>query len=124
MLLINPGSEIGTEQRGWTNTFEGAEAEAERWLKSMHEDDGMVDVELVRRCSTPHEGRWTFTYRHKVTGVEVKLDTHGIDNLDAYKDKNGFHPRVYWNGSSTSKPSIDDFAAPGFRKLVTFVPSR
>ena len=122
MLVINPGSRIGkSTPKGWTNTFEKAQAEAERWLKNMHEDDGLTDVELVRSDPKPEGGRWKFTFRHRVTGVEVTLDTHGISDLDAYCKQYIFAPKVYWKGSSCSNPQLDDFAAPGFRKLATFV---
>jgi hypothetical protein len=122
MLLINPGSTIGkSPPKGWTNSFARAKAEAERWLKIMHEDDGLTDVELLPAEDAPEEGRWTFYFRHKVTGVRVRLDTHGIDDLDAYRAQYVFTPRVYWNGSSTAEGKLDDFAAPGFRKIATFV---
>lgn len=120
-LLINPGSHIQPARDGWTNTFAKAQAEAQRWLKSMHEDDGLTDVELLPAEDAPEEGRWAFYFRHKVTGVKVRLDTHGIDNMDAYVKRAVFTPRVYWNGSSCSSPCLDDFAAPGFVKLATFV---
>jgi hypothetical protein len=120
-LLINPGSRIGEESAGagWTNTFKGAQAEALRWLQNAH-DDGLTDVEIVRFGSRPEEGRWSFFFRHKVTGVEAELQTHGIDNMDAYLRQYIFTPRVYWKGSSCSSPELDDFKAPGFRKLQTY----
>lgn len=120
-VLINPGSHIATGSAGWTNTFEQACAEAQRWLDNMHKDDGLTDVELLPAEDAPEEGRWAFYFRHKVTGVKVRLDTHGIDNIDAYTKRAIFTPRVYWNGCSSSDPKLDDFAAPGFRKLATFV---
>lgn len=122
--LINPGSHIGASTgKAWTNTFEEAKKTAERWLESMHNDDGLTDVELVRCDPLEHEGRWSFYFRHKVTGVEVELDTHGISDVDAYCAKYIFTPRIYWNGSSTGDPKIEDFKAPGFRVHKTFVPS-
>ena len=67
-------------------------------------------------------GRWPFVIRHQITGVEVVLETHGIDDLDAYKRQCIFDPRVYWNGSSSAEPTLDDFDAPGFVvKVMTFV---
>lgn len=121
-MLINPGSHIAPDATAsWTNTYERAQQEAAKWLKSMHEDDGMTDVELVHSDPERHEGRWTFTFRHKVTGVEAKLETHGIDNMDAYTKQSIFTPRIYWKGSSTGDPQIEDFAAPGFRVHKTFV---
>lgn len=121
-MLINPGSHIGAANKAWTNTFEAAQATAHKWLKSMHEDDGLTDVELVRSDPTEHEGRWSFYFRHKVTGVEVELDTHGINDVDAYCKRYIFTPRIYWKGSSCGEPKIEDFAADGFRVHKTFVP--
>lgn len=121
-MLINPGSKIAPTASGWSNTYERAQQEAARWLKSMHEDDGMTDVELVRSDPKCQSGRWAFYFRHKVTGVEVVLETHGIDDLDAYRKVAVFTPRIYWKGSSTGSPKVEDFAAPGFRVHKTFVP--
>lgn len=115
MLIVNPGADIAapTAEAGWTNTFEGAQAEARRWLDSMREE-GIHDVELLDSDGVEDEGRWTFTFRHTVTGVEVRLDTHGIDNYEAYKAQHIFAPRVYWNGSSCGNPELSDFAADGY----------
>lgn len=118
-LIINPGSRIGTDRQGWTNTEEQARAEAAKWLSNIHAD-GMADVELLDDCTDDGEGRWRFTFRHRVTGALVYLDTHGIDDLDAYLRRFIFPPRVYWNGSSSSDPKLDDFAAPGFVPVKTF----
>lgn len=118
-LIINPGSRIGETQQGWTNTEEKARAEAAKWLSNMHAE-GMTDVELLDGCTDDGEGRWRFAFRHKVTGALVYLDTHGIDDMDAYLARCIFPPRVYWNGSSSSDPKLDDFAAPGFVPVKTF----
>jgi hypothetical protein len=119
-LLINPGSRIGKPGEGWTNTYEEARAMARRWLAQMHED-GMTDVELLDG-STERDGRWVFTFRHSVTGTTVELETHGIDNIEAYERQHIFAPRIYWNGSSTSNPELEHFAAPGFVAVRTFIP--
>jgi hypothetical protein len=118
-LIINPGSHIGKPGEGWTNTYETARAEAERWLARMHAD-GMAGVELADGA-TERDGRWVFTFRHAVTGTTVELETHGIDNVEAYERQHIFAPRIYWNGSSTSDPELEHFAAPGFRAVRTFV---
>ena len=115
-ILINPGSGPVTEQgEGWTNTYEGAIAEAERWHQRMVDDGFGHDVELLSQ-DDPIErgGRWVFHFRHRVTGVVVELETHGIDDMDAYMRRHIFGARVYWNGSSCSSPELDDWAAPGF----------
>jgi hypothetical protein len=119
MMIINPGSRIGEPGPGWTNTYETARSNAERWLAQMHRD-GMTDVELLPDYAPDNEGRWVFTFRHTVTQTTVKLEIHGINNVEAYEKKHIFAPRVYWNGSSTSDPELDDFAAPGFTAIRTF----
>jgi hypothetical protein len=120
-IIVNPGARLGDAQNadGWTNTYATAHVTATEWLAKMHAE-GIADVGLVTADETEREGRWTFTYRHTVTGVEVELETHGIDDLEAYKRQHIFEPRVYWCGSSTSNPSLEDFAAPGF--VMTFRP--
>lgn len=118
MILINPGSRIPDSGDGWTNTVEGARRQAEEWLANMR-SEGLTDVELLDEA-TPFENRWRFTFRHTVTGVEVTLETHGIDDLDAYQREQTFSPRTYWNGSSSATPQLADFAAEGFEPVQTF----
>ena len=117
-VLINPGSDIGEPGNGWTNTEATARDEAERWLAGMRAD-GITDVELADGA-TEREGRWVFTFRHAVTGTTVTLETHGIDDIRAYQKDHIFAPRIYWNGSSTSNPELEHFAAPGFLAVRTF----
>lgn len=118
-VFINPGAHLGEPEdaSGWTNTYATARTTADEWLAKMHAD-GIADVEMGCADETEREGRWTFTYRHTVTGVEVEMETHGIDDVEAYKRQYIFEPRIYWNGSSTSNPSLEDFAAPGY--VMTF----
>ena len=118
-LLINPGSGPVAQGPGYTNTYETARAEAERWLARIHAD-GMTDVTLADEHGL-RDGRWQFTFRHRVTGVAVHLETHGIDDLDAYGQAHIFPPRVYWHGSSTGTPCLEDWAAPGFTPVRTYV---
>lgn len=120
-LIINPGARIGQPGNGWTNTLAKARAEAGEWLSRMHAE-GMTDVVLLGDAEDTGDGRWRFTFRHAVTGTAVHLDTHGIDDLDAYRRQHLFDPRVYWNGSSTAEPRLEDFAAPGFVLVRTFAP--
>lgn len=117
-LIINPGSHIGEPGNGWTNTAETARSHAADWLLQLHRD-GMTDVELLEG-STGSEGRWVFSFRHAVTGTTVKLETHGIDDVEAYERQHIFAPRVYWNGSSLAEPELEHFAAPGFAAVRTF----
>lgn len=121
VLMVNPGSKVRESGKGWTNTVELARREALEWLSRIHAD-GMTDVELLDG-ETQSDGRWVFTFRHKITGTEVKLETHGVDDLKAYMKENLAFPRVYWNGSSSADPEIQHFAAPGFVPHLTFVPA-
>lgn len=119
-LIINPGSNVGDSRDGWTNTEAGARKEAESWLTGMH-FEGMTDVELLPGCRES-DGRWVFSFRHSVTGKTVELETHGIDDIDAYCKRYVFSPKVYWGGSSLGQPEIEHFAATGFAVRKTFVP--
>lgn len=118
-LIINPGSHIVAAGDRWTNTETTARAEAEKWLARMHAE-GMTGVELLDG-SEERTGRWEFTFRHQVTGATATLETHGIDDLDAYQKDQWFAPRIYWNGDSSSNPKLEDFAAPGFKPVRTFI---
>lgn len=122
-LIINPGSRIASPEYDgeWQNTEAKARERAGVWLGKMHAE-GMTDVELLDG-SEPRDGRWLFTFHHKVTGATVTLEMHGIDPADAYEREHVFAPRVYWNGSSVSDPRLEDFAAPGFVPVRTFIPS-
>ena len=117
-LIINPGSRIGEPGEGWTNTYETARGYAEKWLAQMH-GEGMTDVELLDGTEE-REGRWVFTFRHKITQATATLEIHGIDNPAAYEKRHVFAPRTYWNGSSCSDPELENFAAPGFVAVRTF----
>jgi hypothetical protein len=121
-IIVNPGSHLGDAQNadGWTNTYAAARKEADKWLATMR-GEGIADVDICGADETEREGRWTFVFRHTVTGVEVELETHGINDLDAYRRQHIFDPRIYWNGSSSSNPEMADFAAPGF--VMTFRPA-
>jgi hypothetical protein len=120
-LIINPGSgpihsAAGT---GWTNSEGVARATALGWWERMRAD-GIAHLEL-RADVEERDGRWVFGFRHTVTGVVVELETHGIDDEEAYRrDGHIFSPRVYWNGSSSTDPKVEDWAAPGFDLLKTF----
>lgn len=119
-LLINPGSGPIQDGADWTNTYEQARANAEEWYARMVKD-GIRDVKLLDEYEE-RDGRWCFKFRHQVTGVVVELETHGIDNLDAYEKRFIFMPRVYWWGSSSSVPELEQWAAPGFEAVQTFRP--
>lgn len=116
MVIINPGTHIPPDSvdEGWTNTYEGALAEAEKWLRRMH-NEGLADITMTEPDDKePVDGRWTFQFVHDVTGVTVELDTHGIAPIDRYMQGRWAYPRVYWNGSSTSNPELSQWAARGY----------
>lgn len=120
-FIINPGSgAVAQNGNGWTNTYERAYEEAQRWLAQMR-DEGITDVTIDVREQEPREGRWRFGFRHAVTGVVVYLETHGIDNTKAYEaDGHIFGSRVYWRGSSSSNPDLSDWKADGYEPVLTY----
>lgn len=121
-VLINPGSgPVAETGDGWTNSYEGALAEAQQWLSRIHAD-GMEDVKLVLPCSCRADvdgGRWSFGFYHPVSGVVVVLQTHGVSDVDAYMKERIFPPRVYWNGSSSAEPKVEDWLHPGYQVVKT-----
>jgi hypothetical protein len=117
--IVNPGSDPVGSGEGWTNTYDEALAEARRWLASMHAE-GMTDVSLDVCDGEERDGRWRFGFRHAVTGVTVWLETPGVDDVDAYQKGRIFPPRVYWNGSSSDTPKLEDWEAPGFVAVRTY----
>lgn len=124
MVIINAGSRIAPAQQseGWTNTREKAAQYAREWFWDQMVRDGFTDIEFVD-TGRETEGRWMFEIRHKVTGVVVEIEQHGIDNLDAYRKQYVFEPRVYWNGSSSATPRLEDFAADGYESVITYRPT-
>lgn len=113
-VLINPGSRLPEEPQGWTNTYAQAKKEAHEWWERMRRDGFGDDIELIDHEGPCKDGRWLFVFLHKVTRATKCLETHGIDDLDAYKKQAIFPPRVYWNGSSCSNPELADFTAHGY----------
>lgn len=111
--------------RGWTNAYPAAEGRARAW----HAGIGAagirdVDLELPGRA-VPGDGRWRFAFRHRITGVRVHLDVHGVDDVDAFRRElspAGLEPRAYWEGEGTG-PDPDDWAADGFEAVKTFRPA-
>lgn len=118
-IIINPGSVIGKEEKGWTNTHAVALKYANEWFYKPMLDEGFEDIEMI----DPNEevdGRWKFIFKHKITGVEIELEVHGIDNLEAYQKQYIFQPKTYWNGSSCSSPEIKEFKKEGFKPVITY----
>jgi hypothetical protein len=94
-IIIN----AGCENKG--GTFEQAKINAEEWLKSIHEE-GFLEVEM------------SFVEQHKDGDLEI----HGFTKEECQKFT--FHPRVYWNGSSTADPKIENWLADGFKYRVEY----
>lgn len=109
MIIINPGSKI----KG--GTLKQAEANAKCWLKDIH-DKGLTDVVMTK--GVDRDGLFVFNFKHPITGVVVHLDTHGFTDEECQEFT--FSPRVYWNGSSTANPKIEDWAKEGFRYKVAY----
>ena len=119
-LIINPGSHVagGTEAQALAN--------AREWLTHMREN-GITDPSIVLdEQSRKHEnGRWSFMFRHLLTGIERELSIHGLteDEAKAFAARNivGARPRVYWKGSSCSDPDMLDWMAPGY--VLAIIPA-
>lgn len=108
MTFINPGSRVPP---GVPNLYEVAEARAKKWLAQIR-SDGWPEVELVLPGVPGRDSRWSFEFRHSVTGAVARLDQHGITSEAA--DEAGMifgPPRVYWNGCSSSTPAPSDWVA-------------
>jgi hypothetical protein len=120
-LLINPGSQMPDEKegQGWTNTHKQAKLNAFNWFYLPMLEEGIIDVK-VTDCNEETEGRWKFIFKHEITGKEVELEIHGIDNMEEYMKTYIFGARVYWNGSSSGNPELEDFAVDGFEPVKTF----
>lgn len=123
-FMINPGSKIAdkNEAIGWTSTHAQAKKYAYSWFYKPMLERGFTDIE-VTDTNEHDDGRWKFIFRHTITGKEVELEIHGIDDLEAYQKQCIFMPRVYWNGSSTSDPELEQFSADGFEPVMTFRPN-
>lgn len=119
VMIINPGSKIGTETKGWANTHKTARLYAYTWFLKPMLKDGFRDIEVID-TKQERDGRWLFIFKHTITNKEVELEVHGIDNLEAYQKQYIFTPRVYWNGSSSSNPELEQFSAEGFSPVMTY----
>lgn len=120
-LIINPGSgEVGDSGEGWTNTHKQARLNAYTMFYRPMLEQGFTDIEVID-TKEEVEGRWKFIFKHKITGKEVELETHGIDNMEAYCKEHIFGSRIYWNGSSSGNPELSDFAAEGYEPILTYV---
>lgn len=110
MMIINPGS----ENKG--GTFERALEIAKEW----HEE---ILKEYPEVTMTDHEiklddGDWEFRFTHSKTGKTVILQTHGFTKEEC--ENFIFHPRIYWNGSSTGEPKIEDWLTDEFTYIIKY----
>lgn len=111
MIIINPGS----ENKG--GTFEQALKNAQLWLKSILEE--YPEVEMTTHEDKPDgDSDWNFWFTHKTTGKKVNLQIHGFTKEQC--EKFVFHPRVYWNGSSTSDPKTEDWLTDDFTYRILY----
>jgi hypothetical protein len=110
MVIINPGS----ENKG--GTFAQALINAAEWLESIH-NEGFTEVEMsfVKRHK---DGDWQFNFTHKVTGKVAILKIHGFTKEQ--RKSFVFNPRVYWNGSSTSDPKIEDWLTDDYTYRIIY----
>lgn len=121
VAIINPGSTLpdGYSGEGWTNTHKQAKLNAFNWFYMPMKEAGFTDIKVTDK-NEENSGRWVFIFKHEVTGKEVELEIHGIDDLNAYQKEHIFVPKVYWNGSSCSNPELEQFAADGYEPIMTF----
>jgi len=109
-LIINPGS----ENKGGTTTQ--ANINAEKWLKSIHEEGfPEVTMEFIGKS----DGSFVFDFTHATTKVKVQLVTHGFTDEEAAAFV--FRPRVYWNGSSTADPKIEDWLTDEYDYHIQYI---
>ena len=68
------------------------------------------------------EGDWNFRFRHKITNKYIDLQIHGFTKKEC--DAFIFHPRVYWNGSSTAEPEITDWLTDEYQYRILYEKKR
>lgn len=108
-FIINPGS----ENKG--GTFTQANANAEKWLKQIHEE-GFPEVTM--EFHGKQDGSFIFHFTHAVTKIKVELSIHGFTDEEAAVFV--FRPRVYWNGSSTANPKIEDWLTDEYEYKIVY----
>jgi hypothetical protein len=109
VILMNPGS----ENKGGTTAQ--AKRNAVKWLKRIHKEFPEVIMNLKGKDDF---GDWEFEFQHLITKKKAILAIHGFTKTEC---KNfTFKPRVYWNGSSTSEPSITDWLPRGWNYKIVY----
>lgn len=111
-IIINAGS----ENKG--GTLEQAKINAQEWLESIHEE-GFLEVEMAY-VEQYDKGNFVFAFTHQVTKKAVALEIHGYTEDECKKFM--FHPRVYWDGSSTGNPKIEDWLTDEFTYRIEYLP--
>jgi len=110
MLIINPGS----ENKG--GTFEQALENAYGWLENIIKE--YPEVKMTTHENRLNDGDWEFKFTHGVTGKQVNLQTHGFTEEQC--EKFVFHPRVYWDGSSTADPKVEDWLTDDYTYRIIY----
>jgi len=109
-MIINPGS----ENKG--GTFKQALINAKEWLVNINKE--FPEVEMTTNEDKFYNGDWNFKFIHKITGKIVELQIHGFTKEECKLFT--FNPRVYWNGSSTSEPDINDWLTDDYTYRVVY----
>lgn len=111
-MIINAGS----ENKG--GTFKQALINAKEWESLIKKEYPEVEMTTNEdRCS---DGDWSFKFTHKVTGKCVELQIHGFTKEEC--EGFTFHPRVYWNGSSTADPKVEDWLTDNYTYRIVYEP--
>lgn len=110
-IIINPGS----ENKG--GTLNQAKINAKRWLKIVH-NEGFKEVDMKFIEQYPNNGNFLFHFTHKITKKVATLEIHGFTEEQCKKFM--FHPRVYWQGSSTADPKIEDWISKEFTFRIKY----
>lgn len=109
-MIINAGS----ENKG--GTLKQATLNAEKWLSNIH-SEGFKEVEM-KFVEKLKDGDWLFHFTHPTTKKVATLMTHGFSDEECKRFI--FSPRVYWNGSSTADPTIEDWLEDGYSFRVLY----
>ncbi len=109
-IIFNPGSE------NTGGTYEQALINAKEWYENIIKE--FPEVEMNE--GTYNNKNWTFIFKHKITGQKAELNIHGFTKEEC--EKFVFHPRVYWNGSSTADPKIEDWLTDNFTYRILYEP--
>jgi len=109
-VIINAGS----ENKG--GTFEQALKNAKQWLRNIKRE--YPEVTMTTHKDICNDGDYNFKFTHKVTGKCIDLQIHGFTKKEC--EQFVFHPRVYWNGSSTADPEISDWLTDDYTYKITY----